>query len=115
ARGDFATYSDIDILIVLNKSNITFKKRIDEFYKKIGYYFEEHFLSPIVLTVEDLDVFHSFYLGIFENYITLYDKAGLINKVVSLIKEKIDNGEIIEHSYPKKYWRILYAKDEISR
>lgn len=109
ARGDLAAYSDIDLLVVLKESPLSLRKRLEEFYERVGYYFGNHFLSPLVLKLSELEKFHPFYLGIFENYITLYDKNGIIEKTVKEIKEKIKRGEIIEKNFPLKHWRIASA------
>lgn len=109
ARGDFAVYSDIDLLVVLGVSNLSFRKRIDEFYENVGYYFGEHFLSPLVLKSNELDKFHPMYLGIFDNYMVLYDKSGIIDKVVQDIKKKIEKGVVKEEYHHSKYWRISDA------
>ncbi|WP_028950180.1 nucleotidyltransferase domain-containing protein [Sulfurihydrogenibium subterraneum] len=107
ARGDFARYSDIDVLIIVEDSDLSFRKRINEFYNKVGYYFENHYLSPVILKKEEALNFHPLFLGIFESYITLYDKNGIVDKIVLLIKDKKIKGQIIEFEKPVKYWRIL--------
>ena len=109
-RADFSVYSDIDLFIIINESNLSLRQRVDEFYEKVGYYFEDHFLSPIILTLENSLKFHPFYLGIFDSYIVLYDKSKIVAKIIGTLKQKIEKGEIKEEAYPKKHWRILSAE-----
>lgn len=109
-RPDFSINSDIDMFIILQNTNLSFRKRIYEFYEKLGYYFEEHFLSPIILNIEESKMFHPFYLGIFDSYITLYDKGNHIYSIVHSIEQKIASKDIKELNYPKKHWIITNAK-----
>lgn len=110
ARGDFSIHSDIDLFIVISKSSLSLRERITEFYEKIGYYFEDHFLSPIILNLEESLRFHPFFLGIFDSYIVLYDKRKIVQRIIESLRQKIERGEIREEHYSTKYWRILNAK-----
>ena len=99
--------SDIDVLIIVEDSDLSLRKRIDEFYNKVGYYFEDHYLSPVILKKEEALNFHPLFLGIFESYITLYDKNGIVDKIVQSIENKKKKGEVLEFTRPVRYWRIL--------
>ncbi|WP_459894034.1 nucleotidyltransferase domain-containing protein [Hydrogenobaculum acidophilum] len=106
----FSKNSDIDILVILESSHLSFRKRIHEFYDLVGDEFKGHMLSPVVLTLQEANTFHPFYLGIFDSYITLYDKTGVVKAMKNSIENKIKSGEILELYNGIKYWRILDAK-----
>ncbi|MGC8677457.1 MAG: nucleotidyltransferase domain-containing protein [Hydrogenobaculum sp.] len=106
----FSKHSDIDMLVILENSHLSFRKRIYEFYELVGDEFKGHMLSPIVLTLKEANAFHPVYLGIFDSYITLYDKSGIVKAMKSSIENKIKSGEIVELNKGIKYWRILNAK-----
>ena len=104
AKGEFSAYSDIDLLIILSESSLSFRKRIEEFYQGISMEFEGHFLSPIILTVRELNNFNPLYLALQEGYISFYDKEGIIAKIMVKVKEKMSKGDIIKK---EGYWRIV--------
>jgi len=62
ARVDFSQSSDIDLLLMLKDSIASKRQRILNFYEKVGYEFENHFLSPIILTKEEMKLFFLFML-----------------------------------------------------
>lgn len=114
ARGDFRESSDIDVLIILNKSEQSMRKRIESFHKQLGHYFDDHYISPVIITSEEARRFNAFYLGVFESHIVLYDVDGIVELMKKTIEDKKRRREIVEKVDVVKYWRIADAEAEIS-
>ncbi len=91
ARGDFSQSSDIDLLLILEDSIESKRKRILDFYEKIGFEFENHFLSPLILTQKELKEFFSFYVGILKDFKVLYDNANMVGELIEMIDKKINH------------------------
>jgi len=107
ARGDFSQFSDIDLLLILEDSITSRRQRILDFYEKIGYEFENHFLSPIVLTKKEMKQFFSYYVGILKDCQVLYDNVNILKELTKLIDEKKQKKEIIEKELKgTTYWII---------
>jgi len=107
ARGDFSQSSDIDLLLILKDSIESKRKRILDFYEKIGFEFENHFLSPLILTQEELRDFLSFYVGILKDCKVLYDNANVVRELIEKIDKKKQKKEIIEKEFKgTTYWII---------
>jgi len=107
ASGDLSQFSDVDLLIILRKSSKNKRQRILEFYEKIGYEFENHFLSPLILTQEELKKSYSFYVGILKNREVLYDNENIIKELTNIIDKKKQKKEIIEKEFKGvTYWII---------
>jgi predicted nucleotidyltransferase len=99
ASGDLSQFSDVDLLIILRKSSKNKRQRILEFYEKIEYEFENHFLSPLILTKEELKKSYSFYAGILKNCEVLYDNENIIKELINIIDKKKQKKEIIEKEF----------------
>ena len=107
ARGDFSQSSDIDLLLILKDSVESKRKRILDFYEKIGYEFENHFLSPLILTQEELKDFLSFYVGILKDCKVLYDNSNVVRELIEMIDKRKQKKEIIEKEFKgTTYWII---------
>jgi len=107
ARGDFSQSSDIDLLLILKDSIASKRQRILDFYEKVGYEFESHFLSPIILTKKEMKQFSSFYVGILKDCQVIYDNGNIVRELIKLIDEKKQKKEIIEKELKgTTYWII---------
>jgi len=107
ASGDLSQSSDIDLLIILKESSKNKRQRILEVYEKVGYEFEGHFLSPLILTQEELKKSFSFYVGILKNCEILYDNADIVKELINIIDKKKQKKEIVEKEFKgTTYWII---------
>jgi predicted nucleotidyltransferase len=107
ARGDFSQSSDIDLFLILKDSIENKRQRILYFYEKVGYEFENHFLSPIILTQKELSESFSFCVGILKDSKVLYDNANIVRELIKMIEKKKQKKEIIEKEFKGlTYWII---------
>ncbi|WP_068861152.1 nucleotidyltransferase domain-containing protein [Thermodesulfovibrio sp. N1] len=107
ARGDFSQSSDIDLLLILKDSIESKRQRILDFYEKVGYEFENHFLSPIILTQKELSEYFPFCVGILKDHKVLYDDENIVGELIKMIDKKKQNKEIIEKEFKgMTYWII---------
>lgn len=109
ARGEITFSSDIDILIVIDRANNTYRERLREFYKNVESKIKDMpylSVSPIILTKDEAIRFNPIYLDIAENHIVIFDK-GLFRSILEKLKEFQQKG-IIERKTKegKVYWRI---------
>jgi len=107
ASGYLSQSSDIDLLIILKESSKNKRQRILEVYEKVGYEFEGHFLSPLILTQEELKKSFSFYVGILKHCEILYDNANIVKELINMIDKKKQKKEIVEKEFKgTTYWII---------
>lgn len=90
ARGTFNSYSDIDILVVVDKNILDNFYKIEQILKEIEPVREKllarglHlYVSEIVLKKEDLTKFRPFYISLLEEGIILYEKNGILSEFFS--------------------------------
>lgn len=107
SRGDFTTYSDLDILIILNQCGEKYRERLDEFFKmvdKLNLPFE---VFPVILTKNEAERFHPLYLDVLSNHLIVHDKDGFFRKILNKIESIKKEGAIEEKVLNgKKYWVI---------
>lgn len=106
ARGDIKEGSDLDILIILKNSDKSFKQRIKDFEEKMGYYFSDVFniaYSPIILVLDEIKKPHPFLLGVFSDYIVLYQKGKIVDKLKVKVKDLVYKELYLNG---KKYWML---------
>lgn len=107
AKGTAQTYSDIDILIILNRKFANWTERRDleielrkKLYRTVGQ------VSPKVGSIEELkaalDAYNPLILNILDSGITLYDD-GTFNKLKKQFEQKILT-EVQKHA---DYWEVV--------
>lgn len=107
AKGKAQTYSDIDILIILNRKFANWTERRDleielrkKLYRTVGQ------VSPKVGSIEELkaalEAYNPLILNILDSGITLYDD-GAFNKLKSQFEQKIST-EVQKHT---DYWEVV--------
>ncbi|MEN2984311.1 MAG: nucleotidyltransferase domain-containing protein [Dictyoglomaceae bacterium] len=112
ARGEFSQSSDIDLIILIEKAEKSIKRYKDFYNLETSLGIE---INPIVLSVEEARIFHSIYLSFFDGLIILYDKIGILKKIVEKLYKFLEEG-IIEKDETRgvSYWRIK-DEEEISK
>ncbi|MDD5472858.1 MAG: nucleotidyltransferase domain-containing protein [Candidatus Methanoperedens sp.] len=107
AKGTAQTYSDIDLLIILNRKFANWMERRDleielrkKLYRTVGQ------VSPKVGSVEELkaalEAYNPLILNILDSGITLYDD-GAFNKLKRQFEQKIST-EVRKHT---DYWEVV--------
>ncbi|MCZ7381223.1 MAG: nucleotidyltransferase domain-containing protein [Candidatus Methanoperedens sp.] len=107
AKGTAQTYSDIDILIILNRKFANWTERRDleielrkKLYRTVGQ------VSPKVGSIEELraalEAYNPLILNILDSSITLYDD-GAFNKLKRQFEQKIST-EVHKHT---DYWEVV--------
>ena len=109
ARGTFNSYSDIDVLVVVDGNVLTYFDKLEQIIKEIdsirqklvtkGLYL---YISEVILKKEDLAEFRPFYISLLEEGITLYEKDGILTEFISNLKKirytwlKMGNNLVLE-------------------
>jgi len=119
-KGEITVSSDIDLFIVINKSKLSLRQRITEFFENvsdtitIGSFIL--LLSPLIFTKKETQKFSPLYLDMLEGCIILYDKENFIKDILEKVKILIQQKVIERYEYKGKvYWRINYAAQINSR
>ncbi len=110
-KGDITTSSDVDLFIVIKKSDLPFRKRITEFWEKVGDELNvKNFplpVSPLIFTESEAKKFKPLYLDMLEGCLILYDKNNFIQKILKKVEKLLKENEIIRYQLKNKvYWRI---------
>lgn len=109
ARGTFNSYSDIDILVVVNESVLDNFYKIERILKDINPTREKlldkglHlYISEVVLKKDDLTSFRPFYISLLEEGIILYEKNRVLSEFLSSLNKikykwvKVGNNMVLE-------------------
>ena len=107
SRGEFTTYSDLDVLIILNRCEKKYAERLDEFFQTIDELNLPFEVSPVILTEKEAERFHPLYLDISSNHLTIYDKNSFFRKILDKI-DSMKRGGVIEEKVlnGRKYWVV---------
>ena len=107
ARGEPKLNSDLDILIILKKKE-GIGKELERFQEhiesvvdaKLQRLCEVHGIdmeiSPLILSEEDAKFFNPIYLDMVEHSIIIFDRGGLLQKILDRVREKMGNIKKLE-------------------
>ena len=109
ARGTFNSYSDIDILVVVDGNVLTYFDKLEQIIKEIDPMRQKlvakglHlYISEVILKKEDLAEFRPFYISLLEEGTILYEKDGILSEFISNLKKiryawvKMGNNLVLE-------------------
>lgn len=109
ARGTFNSYSDIDILVVVDGNVLTYFDKLEQIIKEIDPTRQKlvakglHlYISEVILKKEDLAEFRPFYISLLEEGTILYEKDGILSEFISNLKKiryawvKMGNNLVLE-------------------
>ena len=109
ARGTFNSYSDIDILVVVDGNVLTYFDKLEQIIKEIDPMRQKlvakglHlYISEVILKKEDLAEFRPFYISLLEERTILYEKDGILSEFISNLKKiryawvKMGNNLVLE-------------------
>jgi len=117
ARGEVTLGSDLDVLIILKKTDRRFRERLRDFNNEISTNINGEFslpLSPLIITENEVFEFNSLLLEIFESQWIIYDD-GIFKEVMKWIGKLIEDGIVQKRiTNGQTSWRIKY-EEEIAR
>jgi predicted nucleotidyltransferase len=109
AKGDFTVNSDIDILVIIEDTEVDYRERINDFLDKIDGLTLPFLVSPIILTKKEAEVFHSLYLDILDAHNIAVDKGNYFKGIMEKVFEIKKRGLIEEKKLSgKTYWKVNY-------
>ncbi len=112
ARGDVSQSSDVDLLIILEQSPLRKRQRVHEFYEKLGFELEDHFLSPIILTKEEITKNLPYYVGMVEEGKVLYERDKFANLLLNSIERLKKQGKIVEKELKGVKYFLIREEEE---
>jgi predicted nucleotidyltransferase len=115
ARGDVSQSSDVDLLVILEHSPLRKRQRVYEFYEKLGFDLGEHFLSPIILTKEEITKSLPFYAGILSEGKVLYEKDKFAKTLLNSVERLKEQGKIVEKELRGVRYFLVREEEEVEQ